>query len=758
MRALLALALSCLLIACCDPVAAQNTDDLTITAARLLPGEQIKLDGTLAHPAWQRAPVFDRFVEKAPDNGAMPSQRTRVQVLFDDRALYVGVTALDTNPEQMRDLAVRHDGVIRTQDFVVVYIDAIGTRSSAQWFRVNAAGSVADGMHTASDDSEDFAPDFDWDAAAARLPQVAGESGGWTAVMRLPFASLRFAEGRQDWRIMVARRLPRQQFHLFSSVPIPRDAASFIATLQPLAGVELPASHQFLSLRPGLTVRHSQRPGATGTTERKTEAEASLDLKWRPRAELVLDATLNPDFSQVELDVPQLAGNSRFALFLAEKRPFFFESADLLRTPTEALYTRSFTQPRGGLRATWRGPQWAGSAFAIRDEGGGLVLLPGAFATDYAEQPASDSLTVRARSDTGTLALGGIASARRYEAGRGDNTVLGPDVGWQISPQWRMRGQWLHSRTTALPDATGRLQAAAGVDGDRLRLRALRQTGSSETTLGLDDISTGFRHDSGFVNQAGIRRIEAFQSLGWQGLGPFNEFYLNVNAYQVRDRASGAVVQQVIRPGLWSTAARNLEWWLEFYAQSSLRTSAQAPRLEERYLSTGLVMTPASWFPLVDVSIDLGRLADTAAGPVVAGVPAGEVRPGGRFNLSARLRPLRALELEPRFSGAWLERDGTRTYRETAQQWLAVWHFDARHTLRGIVQRRTLDRLAESGVVAEQHLSRTESLTYAWRRSAGTRLYLGFSRSREGRVAPSRLNEAFLKLEVDVDELRTLGL
>ncbi|MDP3223673.1 MAG: DUF5916 domain-containing protein, partial [Rubrivivax sp.] len=368
MRALLAFALSTLLIACCGPVAAQNTDPLTITAARLLPGEQIKLDGTLAHPAWQRAPVFDRFVEKAPENGATPSQRTRVQVLFDDRALYVGVTALDTKPELMRDLAVRHDGVIRTQDFVVVYIDAIGTRSSAQWFRVNAAGSVADGMHTASDDSEDFAPDFDWDAAAARLPQVAGETPGWTAVMRLPFASLRFAEGRQDWRIMVARRLPRQQFHLFSSVPIPRDAASFIATLQPLAGVELPASHQFLSLRPGLTMRHSQRAGATGAssaTERRTDTEASLDLKWRPRAELVLDATLNPDFSQVELDVPQLAGNSRFALFLAEKRPFFFESADLLRTPTEALYTRSFTQPRGGLRATWRGPQWAGSAFAI---------------------------------------------------------------------------------------------------------------------------------------------------------------------------------------------------------------------------------------------------------------------------------------------------------------------------------------------------------------------------------------------------------
>ena len=723
-------------------VSRAEAPDLTISAARLLPGEHIKLDGTLSHPAWQRASVFNRFVEKFPATGAAPSQETRVQVLFGEHALYVGVTALDTAPDQIRDLVVRNDGVNRTQDFVVVYIDAIGTRSSAQWFRVNAAGSTADGMHTASDDSEDFSPDFDWDGSAARNPQ------GWTAVMRLPFASLRFAPGQQDWRIMVARRMPRAQFHLFTSVLIPRDAASFIATLQPLAGVQLPEQHQFLSIRPGLTARRSQTGG-----QRKNDADASLDIKWRPRAELVVDGTLNPDFSQVALDVPQLAGNSRFALFLPEKRPFFFESADLLRTPTDALYTRSFTQPQAGLRSTWRGPEWAGTAFAIRDRGRGLVLLPGPFGTGVAEQPASDSLALRARSDTGALAWGGIASARHYGQGMGTNAVLGPDVGWQLDDQWRLRGQWLHARTTALPDAQGRLQQQTAVDGDRVRLRVVRQTGAGETSFGLDDISTGFRHDSGFVNQAGIRRLEAFHSLGWNDVGPFNDLYLNVEAYQVRDRQSGVVVQEVIRPGLWTTAARNLEWYVHAFVHAKLRTSAQAELLAERYVSTGLIMTPATWFPLVDTSVDFGRLADTSAGALVGGAPQGEVRPGGRYNFSARLRPFRALELEPRLNLAWLNRDGQRTYRETAQQWLAVWHFDARHSLRGIVQRSVLDRRAEPGVAAVQSWSQTESLTYSWRQSAGSRLYLGATRSRVGRAAPSS-TEAFIKLEMDVDDLR----
>ena len=96
----------------------------------------------------------------------------------------------DTAPERIREPLVRADQVNRTQDFVVVYVDPIGSRQAAQFFRVNAAGSTADGLHTAADDSEDFAPDFDWDAATQRTP------AGWTAVLRLPFASLRFAEGR----------------------------------------------------------------------------------------------------------------------------------------------------------------------------------------------------------------------------------------------------------------------------------------------------------------------------------------------------------------------------------------------------------------------------------------------------------------------------------------------------------------------------------------------------------------------------------
>ena len=720
---------------------AQSDDTArTVTAVRLAPGETIALDGSLGHPAWARARVWNRFVEKDPRNGAAPPQETRVQVLFDERALYVGVTALDNDVSRIRDLPVRYDGVNRTQDFVVVYIDAIGTRRSAQFFRVNAAGSMADGMHTASDDSEDFAPDFDWDAAVQRTAQ------GWTAVLRLPFASLRYASGdQQSWRIMVARRLPRDDFHLIASVPIPREVPSFIHNLQPLAGVALPPSQQFLTLRPSLTLRKARSQDSGQPRQSSSDVDASLDVKWRPRAELVVDATLNPDFSQVALDVPQLAGNSRFALFFPEKRPFFFESADLLRTPTEAMYTRSFTAPRWGLRGTWRAAELAGTVLAVDDRGGGLVLLPGPYGTDAAEQPASRSVATRLKADHGHFTWGGVVAARRYERGAGDNTVLGPDAAWQIDDRWRVRGQWLASHTSAQPDGNGGLAQGAARSGQRRVLKFLRNADFSESNFGIDDIDSGFRHDTGFVNQAGVRSISAYHNLGWPNVGPFNLFFLNLQAEHTTDRASGQVVRQLLRPGWWSAGKSNLEWWLEANLLSKVRTAANAPLLHERHVATGLVMTPAPWWPLVDTHITLGRLADASAV---------QVRNGGRWSFSARLRPLRRLELEPSFSIAWLDHGGQRTYHETASQLLAVWHLAPGMNLRAILQASSLDRRAEPGVAAQRANDHANSLTWTWRRSAGTVLYIGAGATATGKPVTRRGSEGFVKLQVDVDEVR----
>jgi hypothetical protein len=732
--------------------AADPPPEQPIHAARLLPGERLKLDGTLSHPAWRRAPAFENSYEIEPVRGREPSYRTRVQVLYDDQALYVGVTALDHDPQAIRAPLVRHDQVKRTQDFVVLYVDPIGARQSAQWFRVGASGSTADGLHTASNDGEDFSPDFDFDSVAAR------NSEGYTVVFRVPYSSLRYtSDPRQRWRIMVGRRIPRENVTLTLTVPLPQEALSFIDLLQPLEGFEPPVRNAFLQVRPTVTLRRTEERPFGAPRERHHEARLSADVKWRPLPELVADATLNPDFSQVALDTPQLSGNTRFALFLTEKRPFFLESTDLLVSPTDALYTRSINDPCWGLRGTWRGDRLTGTALALRDKGGGVTPIPGAYGTGYALQPANDALMSRAQLHLGTLTLGGLAGARRYEAedgsSVGDNAAGGLDALWLAGEHLRLKAQALMSRTTALdtalPDGRHVLREGAARRGGLGYLGLYWRTDRSETELSLLEASEGFRNDVGFVSQAGVRKVTARQTFTWFGLGLFNLFQPFLNGERVEERDGGRAVSQKWVPGVWFTAPGNTELTLELYPQEKSRVQRDGPLHPARYAHLWAQTTPALSVPLVEAWFDLGRLVDVSAQETAPGHPVGRVVPGLRWGFDLQARPLARLELQPRVEVLTLHNPVEGRYREVAAQLLAIAHIDAQQTLRAILQRSSFHREG-SGKDAQT----AQSLTYAWRRSAGTVLYVGATRGTVGLpLTPSRSAELFAKLQFDLNEL-----
>jgi len=740
-RRWLATATVCSLLA--GAALAQPPEAAPIQAVPLLPGEHLRLDGTMSHPAWQRAPAFTDNWAIEPVRFGPVTHPTRVQVLYDDRALWIGVTAIDPEPQNIRAPLVRHDYVFRTQDFVVVYIDPMGTRRSAQFFRVNAAGSTSDGLHTAENDGEDFSPDFDFDAATAR------NENGYTAVFRIPYSSLRFTSSHANtWRVMVARRVPREQVALTLTVPLPADALSFIDRLQPLQGFVPPQNHAFLQLRPTLTARRSTDGTEGGPSDGASALRLSLDAKWSPRPELVLDATLQPDFSQVELDVPQLARNTRFALFLTEKRPFFLESSDLLTTPTNALYTRSVNDPRWGVRASWRGDAVAGTALAVSDKGGGLTLLPGAYGTDIANQPANETLMARARADRGPVSFGGSVSARRYAGGAGENTVVGADGQWLVTEQIRLKAQFMRSRTTALPDGSGGLAMGPALSGSRALVDAYGRTEHLELGATVDDLGAGFRDDAGFVSQVGVRRTDARVAYNWFSLGEFNQFQVYVNGSQVTDRDGGRTAAQRWVPGIWGALPGNTEIDVELVVSDKLRVGPGTPLRSQSNVHAWAQTTPATWAPLVEAWIDRGRIVD---------VNADRLRPGTRLGTSARLRPLGPLELEPRVEALRLDADGGGwAYREVAARLLAVWHLAPRQTLRLIAQRSRYDHIDEPGVAGFSGSSMAQSLTYTWRRSAGTVLHVGASRSRDQALpdAAQRGSEVFVKLQFDVDEIR----
>lgn len=722
-----------------------------IMAARLQPGESIEIDGTLSHPAWQRAPVFERSHEIEPVRGRTPTHGMQVRVLYDEQALYVGVRAFDPEPQRLRAPLVRHDQVLRTQDFVVLYIDPIGARQAAQFFRVGASGSTGDGLHTAANDSEDFAPDFDFDSATGRDGQ------GYTAVFRVPYSSLRYTSApQQQWRLMVGRRIPREEVVLNLTVPLPQEALSFIDWMQPLQGFEPPVRDAFVQLRPTLTLRRTEQRPHGEPRSHDNQTRLSVDAKWRPLPELVFDATLNPDFSQVALDTPQLSRNTRFALFLTEKRPFFLESTDLLVSPTDALYTRALSDPRWGLRATWRGASLTGAGLALHDKGAGLTPIPGAYGTGFALQPANDALMTRAQLRLGTLTLGGIAGGRRYEAeagsAAGDNQVAGLDAHWRVTDTLRLKAQAMASRTTAHPtlldDGAESLREGPSRRGGLAYVGLYWRTGRSDTDLSVLEVSEGFRNDLGFVSQAGVRELQARQSLQWFGLGPFNQFHLYLNADRVEERESRRAVSQKWVPGLWLATSRNTEATLELYPDEKSRVQPDGPLHAARYVHVSVLSTPVAWVPQAEAWFDSGRFVDVSAQETAPGHPVGRMVRGRKWGLDLQTRLLPRLELQPRVERLVLDNPVEGRYRETAAQLLAIVHLTARQSLRLILQRGSFEREGQG-----EEVETAQSFTYTWRRSAGTVLYLGATRGSVGLPhAPSRSSELFAKLQFDLSE------
>ncbi len=682
----------------------------SLVVSKLNADETITLDGTLSHPAWQRAAPFDSFIERDPKNGAAPAYRTVVRVLVSEHALYFGIEALDPEPSKIRAPMVRHDGVNRTQDFVAVYVDAVGARKAAQFFRVSASGSTADGLHTAENDNEDFAPDFDFDSAAAI------DDKGYTAVLRIPFVSLRYArESKESWKTLIVRRLPREKNYLIASVTIPAEVQSFIATMQPLEGVSRPENSQFLTLRPTLALKRSTQDGVT-----ESSTTLGAEIKWRPTAQWVIDATIKPDFSQVELDVPQLSRNTRFAQSLTEKRPFFLESSDLLQTLTPALYTRSFTQPRWGARASWRGDGAAGTALLLSDEGGGTVLLPDAYATGYAMQPAYQGFAMRALANESSYTLGMTASHRNYNEIIGGNTVVGIDSFTQLTPSLKLRAQLLTSNTTAQPDAQGELVRADATRGTQLQMDLNHKSDEWEAAGEIWQASKGYRNDSGFTNQSGARQVSGNLNRIWRNvespLGALNEFWLYTWVARTEALAQPQMISGYITPGLYINAARNTDFTLEYRGWDWARLSPTSPLHRQAHVHLEYGLQPAEWWSRFQLNFDVGRLVDYSADVL---------RPGTKFTLSSQLRAHRLLEVEPQISQVVLKGANGIAYRESAAQLLAVLHLSATQKLRYIGQQTLYEATGNP-----TNKSNTHSLTYSLRKSAGTIAYVGVSSNR----------------------------
>jgi hypothetical protein len=289
------------------------------------------LDGKLDDPVWQAAPAADAFTQKQPVDGKPPSDRTIVRILYDDDAVYVGIDC----PQSVEVVArlTRRDRWVEA-DTVAVMLDTRGDGKSAFEFSVNAAGVLSDGLHF---NDTDFNQDWDenWEAATSV------RKDGWSAELRIPLRALRFpAKSVQSWGLEV-RRYVSARLELDEWAHVPKETAGEVSHYGRLDELQGLRSKAPLELRPFVVglLRHYDAGAQTLARGWAPSGSLGADLKWHVSQSLTLDATILPDFGQVEAD-QVILNLTKYEIQFPEKRPFFLEGFDVFSTPLQLLYTR----------------------------------------------------------------------------------------------------------------------------------------------------------------------------------------------------------------------------------------------------------------------------------------------------------------------------------------------------------------------------------------------------------------------------------
>ena len=312
-----------------DRAAAQNPSTATsrkeAVAARL-GSASIRVDGRLDDEIWLTATPISDFVQKEPVEGAAPTDEMEVRFAYDEDALYVGAHMATMNKKGIQSPLSRRDSVSQSEQFMVSF-DTFLDRNTAVTFGVTASGVRIDRYH-ASDNEDSYDAGFDpvWEA------QTSEDITGWSAELWIPFSQLRFSrETEQIWGLNVRRFRPTLDEEDYW-ILIPRTErfwSSRFGELRGISGIRPTRRIELLPYVAGASTLNADRdpnnPFDDGTN---LESRVGADLKMGVGPNLTLQATINPDFGQVEAD-PAEVNLSAFETRFPEKRPFFLEGAQL---------------------------------------------------------------------------------------------------------------------------------------------------------------------------------------------------------------------------------------------------------------------------------------------------------------------------------------------------------------------------------------------------------------------------------------------
>ncbi len=696
-----------------------------VTAVRV--DEPPDIDGRLADDAWGRAARLSDFVQTAPVEGAAASEPTDVYLAYDGDHLYVGIRARYAAPGLMRANRADRDQIAE-DDTVSLFFDPFRDRQRAYQFTVNGFGVQGDAILNSTGlrnrtrrralGAQGGGPpetppsgipegDVSWDALFVSAGAPAED--GWTAEMAIPFKSLRYPpvdEGEtRRWGFQVSREIQGKDETVVWS-PVSRNVAQFLAQMGTLEGLADLSTSRNLEILPTVTAFRLGARDAAGRFVEDDVAEAGLNLKYGIASDLTADFTVNPDFSQIESDLPQIDVNQRFPLFYPELRPFFLEGQEIFNVfaPITPIHTRTIVDPRYGGKVSGKVGRGSVGVLFADDEAPGKREDR----SDPAFGRTANVAIGRARFDLypesfvgATVTNRGFMDGYSRMAAFDSNMRLGATNRWNVflSQAWHRDEEGVE-----------RVGQAMGTFFNHVG----RNVNFSAFYGGT---SPDFRIDTGFVRRVDDKRAFANLSYRWWpehwlvNWGPRARYGRNYSFDDV-------LMDETVGGGLDFTFARNV------------RLGLSAERALERYGGVDF----RKWNHGVDFDVNASRRV-----ALVGSFSWGEsIRYGGTpflgrgrlGSLTAIFRPVSRLQSQWNVELSRLTdpRTDTLVFDVRVLRALTTFQFTERLLLRNILERNSFDRTLDANLL----------LTY--RVNAGTVFYLGYDGryQQEDRLDPLR--------------------
>ncbi len=504
---------------------------------------EITVDGELTEDFWQQATKVDLTYETRPGENITAKIKTSAYIAENGSSLLIALIAEDPSPEKIQ-ASLKDRDTVWADDLLGFKVDTFNDERKAYNFFVNPLGIQMDSIEDDVAGNEDSS----WNAIWYSEGKIT--ESGYQVEIEIPFEILRFPNQSdiKTWGIDFVRMYPRDYGYRFAFNKVKRDQSCRVCQIGKVTGFKDIESGQNLEVTPYVSAQRSDTrspPTETQWQNGDFEFDTGVDVRWGVTDNSVLNATINPDFSQVEADSVQLNVNQTFALFFQERRPFFLEGSDYFKTSfLNFLHTRNIADPDWGLKYTGKSGKHSYGVLAATDNST-AYLIPGAQASGIQDDASleSEAFAGRYSYDMGDKSQVGAMLTHRstddYE-----NTAASIDGKYYFTDEDVLRYQAVYSKTddpsTPNPDTNEDYDKGYGYaiaynhNGRNWNWRASRF-----------DFNEDFRADLGFINQNGFSRDVIGGGYTWHGEDgdTFNRIHWGGDVDQTKDY-TGQVLEE----------------------------------------------------------------------------------------------------------------------------------------------------------------------------------------------------------------------